>query len=79
MTVELGCAGFWHAFARVCVDGLWTDCVYKVERMADGLWTVKATFPRIDVETERFGGFPTLRDALTACDRDRRLPYDTAA
>ena len=75
MTVEIACAGLWLAFTRVVFDGVETDAVYKVERMLDGDWSVKATFPRIDVETEGFRGFPTLRSAIRAVDRDRRVPY----
>lgn len=75
MTVECACAGLWLAFAPITTDIGRTDGVYRVERMEDGSWTVQCTLPRLDIETERFGGFPTLRDALRAVDRDRRSPY----
>ena len=79
MTVEIGCAGVWFAYADPLVDGERTRVQYRVAQQLDGTWSTQARFVSLDAEADPVPGYSSLRAALRATDGFRREGYSFAA
>lgn len=64
ITTECQCAGVWHMYTRERVDGLETDCIYRLERTLHRGWSIQVQYPRLNFADDTVAGFPTLRSAM---------------